>query len=151
MKGGEDAYLPEWKFDQDDQSKLKTSVLQHVVKTDDVYRTSNPKELKKFRSYLKTTDEYDVVVDGLNVALSASDIHDSRGKSLSTQSLRVSSDSDWLRSNLDCPIFLQLRAVLRQLQKRGLKPLVIHRKSIKHYPDYEELKKLAQIFIMDRE
>lgn len=89
VKGDEEATLPEWEFGKEDQKALKKSVLQHVVKAEDVYQTSNPKELKKFKSFLKTTD-YSVVVDGLNVALSASDIHDNRGKSLSIQSLRVS-------------------------------------------------------------
>ncbi|XP_075555522.1 mitochondrial ribonuclease P catalytic subunit isoform X2 [Dermacentor variabilis] len=53
--------------------QLRRGVLERCLEGDDPYLGSNPRELAKFRDFLKRAPAYGVVLDGLNVALSGKD------------------------------------------------------------------------------
>lgn len=51
-----------------DFKKLQKEFLNRVLIRKDVFVRSNPTELENFRTMIKQTAPYDVVIDGLNVA-----------------------------------------------------------------------------------
>lgn len=81
--------------------QLKDSVMTNVIQGRDVFNKTTPEELERFKQFVKKRPPFDVVVDGLNVA----NIHKDKSKLSET-----------------------LLAVVSELERRGLKILVLGRR-----------------------
>lgn len=53
---------------------LKQGFFENVVKGDDIYQKTTPKEWSSFLEFVKNTAPYDIVLDGLNAAYSSNTI-----------------------------------------------------------------------------
>jgi len=54
-------------FNKKEFQELAKSVMDRVIVGSDIYRTTNPKELLRFKKFIENTKPYDIVIDGLNV------------------------------------------------------------------------------------
>ncbi|XP_047467250.1 mitochondrial ribonuclease P catalytic subunit [Mugil cephalus] len=85
----------------EEYQQLKDRVMADIIQGKDVFRKTNPEELKRFKTFVKRKPAFDVVVDGLNVA----NITKDRAKRSET-----------------------LLAVVSELERQGLTVLVLGRK-----------------------
>lgn len=49
-------------------ASLKNAIFENVIVGKDVFQRTNPKELNQFKKFVANMPQYDVVIDGLNVA-----------------------------------------------------------------------------------
>ncbi|XP_066281687.1 mitochondrial ribonuclease P catalytic subunit-like [Branchiostoma lanceolatum] len=112
---------------------LHDSVLRRVIHGKDIFRSTTPKELKKFLDFIKDHHDYDVVVDGLNVAYT----YGTKQKKYSRTLLKV---------------------VEHLVQQLGLRVLVLGRKHMKagtsahgawRHSDMDTIESLADLFLTD--
>eukprot|EP00058_Branchiostoma_floridae_P025132 XP_002610622.1 hypothetical protein BRAFLDRAFT_65812 [Branchiostoma floridae] len=111
---------------------LHDSVLRRVIHGKDIFRSTTPEELKKFLDFIKDRNDYDVVVDGLNVAYAFG----SKQKKYSRTLLKV---------------------VEHLVQQLGLHVLVLGRKHMKvttahgawRRSDMDTIESLADLFLTD--
>ena len=121
-----------------DFDNLKDSIISKLIVKDDVYKSSNPKELRKFEALLSENKDYDIVVDGLNVCGMASKwIKDPKKEKV----------FDY-RTTYKSAEFILL-TVLKILQERGLKTLLIHRKHLKKFRCFKQIQELCHYVILD--
>jgi len=108
---------------------LRTAVIDKVLARDDIYETTSPLELRRFLTMLEARPRYDIVIDGLNVALT---------RLPGMPKLK--------------PIGLasaNLASTVNFFHQQGKRILVIHRPVIKKYPHYAQLMELSSIQILD--
>ncbi|XP_078590803.1 mitochondrial ribonuclease P catalytic subunit-like [Branchiostoma floridae x Branchiostoma japonicum] len=111
---------------------LHDSVLRRVIHGKDIFRSTTPEELKKFLDFIKDRNDYDVIVDGLNVAYAFG----SKQKKYSRTLLKV---------------------VEHLVQQLGLCVLVLGRKHMKvttahgawRRSDMDTIESLADLFLTD--
>lgn len=89
----------------EEYQELKDRVMADIIQTDDVFKKTTPEELERFKTFMKKTPTFDVVVDGLNVA--------------------SISKSRWTKSEM-------LLEVVSELERQGLTTLVLGRKHMLH-------------------
>ncbi|CAG9861360.1 unnamed protein product [Phyllotreta striolata] len=65
------------KFDLDNEefAALKTAIFKNVIVGRDIFVKTNPNEVNRFNEFISAQEEFDVVLDGLNVAFSAGTRH----------------------------------------------------------------------------
>lgn len=125
--------LEDQAMDIEDFNKLKNSVLPTLIEQKDIFATSSPQELKRFKEMLQTQGKFDVVVDGLNVALTRVPMRPGL--------------KGFKPSNLTSAHLLE---AVKYFTGYGKRVLVFYREHIKTYPDYKEIKKLCHIHTLDR-
>lgn len=59
--------LTKIKITQKEYENLKVALISDSLIGGDIFKKTNPKELKNFLSFIRRTSPYDIVVDGLNV------------------------------------------------------------------------------------
>ncbi|XP_037079668.1 mitochondrial ribonuclease P catalytic subunit-like [Pollicipes pollicipes] len=64
--------LPEAVLSEADFAEVRDALDRHVLIGEDVFQTSTPQEVERFRRFVARTAPYDVVVDGLNVSFACS-------------------------------------------------------------------------------
>eukprot|EP00094_Tigriopus_californicus_P007020 TCALIF_06759-PA protein Name:"Similar to Mrpp3 Mitochondrial ribonuclease P protein 3 (Rattus norvegicus)" AED:0.04 eAED:0.04 QI:417/1/0.8/1/1/1/5/0/436 len=60
--------LPEFNLTPKEHEQLKSAVTNKVLKKSDAFQISDPKEMNQFQKFLSSAAEYDIVLDGLNIA-----------------------------------------------------------------------------------
>ncbi|XP_078674817.1 mitochondrial ribonuclease P catalytic subunit-like [Branchiostoma floridae x Branchiostoma belcheri] len=112
---------------------LHDSVLRRVIHGKDIFRSSTPKELDRFLEFIRDRHDYDVVVDGLNVAYTYGTKHKKYSRTL-------------------------LTVVEHLVQRLGLRVLVLGRKHMKaatsshgawRTSDMQTIQRLADLFLTD--
>jgi len=125
---------------QRDIDLLKDNIMSRLIVSDDIYQNSDPQELEKFDAVLTQKETFDIVIDGLNVC------------GLASQT--VKKEDTWKERRVNRPQnhrtqeFILL-SVLKKLQEKGLKPLLIHRRYLEKFRNFHEIKKLCQYVILD--
>ncbi|KAI8505437.1 hypothetical protein Bbelb_166260 [Branchiostoma belcheri] len=112
---------------------LHDSVLRRIIHGKDIFRSSTPKELQRFLEFIRDRHDYDVVVDGLNVAYTYGTKHKKYSRTL-------------------------LTVVEHLVQHLGLCVLVLGRKHMKaatsahgawRTSDMQTIQRLADLFLTD--
>jgi len=104
---------------------LQTAVLENMLIAGNVYKSSTPAEAKKFVQSLDACRSYDVVVDGLNVALG--------GSPDEKQAIKAQ----------------RLVKTVKVLKDRGLNVLVVGRKHIAQWKAISALDDICELFLFD--
>ena len=126
---------------QKDIDLLKDNIISRLIVKDDIYQSSHPNELKKFDAILAKNENFDIVVDGLNVCGLAS--QEVKTKEYYTKERKYS-----LKNFQNNQNFI-LYTVLKKLKQQGLKTLLIHRKHLKRFQNFNEIRELCQYVILD--
>jgi hypothetical protein len=124
---------------QNDFDLLKDNVIKRLIVQDDVYKSTDPKELQKFEALLSRKSDHDIVVDGLNVC------------GLATKWVRSPNKAGqrvYNKGVYEAQSFI-LVTVLRMLRERGFNVLLIHRNFLKKLYDYKEISQLCRYVILD--
>ena len=61
--------LPPARLTPSEFAEVREALERLVLIGDDVFQSSTPEEVERFRGFVERTAPYDVVVDGLNVSL----------------------------------------------------------------------------------
>ena len=138
------------KLDEKDAHFLKNSIIDRLIIRDDVFKSTDPKELKKFQVLLSKNTDYDIVIDGLNLCGIVSK-WDKRPDKKGIAKLSNSRDYK-VRANRHLPAqSFVLFSVVKGLHDKGLKILLIHRQWLKRMPCFKEIRELCQYVILEDE
>ena len=118
------SHLENRHFSASDLDKLSKSVTDFVIKKKDIYQRTEPRELLNFMSMLESSNDYDVVIDGLNIGLSRNNQERNPGKNI-----------------------LQ---TVKYFSQRKLKVLVIHREELKLSSYYNSIKNMSTVVTLDK-
>ncbi|XP_040567509.1 uncharacterized protein mldr [Lepeophtheirus salmonis] len=129
------------KFDPSEIEKLRNAIFEKCLKKGDIYLSSLPGEVERFENFCAKLNKYDVVIDGLNVALTH---------------LPKFEDGSLTKSKVGRKMLLtqskNILGILTTLHNRGMKNIVIiHRDGIQRFPDYREISKLCHIYTAKRD
>ena len=114
---------------------LHNQVLEVVLQGKDVYQSTNPQELKQFLDMVDNEGPFDVVIDGLNIALSSTP---GRYKDMQSRGQPGRLES------------LQVLNVVDYFCDAGLKVLVVTRRRAKFYRDFHQICKRARVHLLDK-
>ena len=114
---------------------LHNRVLEVVLQGKDVYQSTNPQELKQFLDMVDKEGPFDVVIDGLNIALSSTP---GRYKDMQSRGQPGRLES------------LQVLNVVDYFCDAGLKVLVVTRRRAKFYRDFHQICKRARVHLLDK-
>ena len=130
---------------------MKQYILDSVIKKKDIFTTSKPQELEYFHKLFKAKGPFDIVIDGLNMAFSNTPGHihsrSPRSQVKKLESMQVQSQSHL--PSFPCPSTLQVRDVVLHFANQGLKVLLVSRKRVKMYRDYNEIASRATVLALD--
>jgi len=107
---------------------LKTGILETVLVGDDIYKNTDPKELKEFLKRV-SKEQYDIVIDGLNVSYFRVP-----GQRTSLKPVGISSAN--------------LMETVAHFYKQGKRIMVMHRPEIKGFPHFPEIDTMASVHIL---
>jgi len=107
--------------------RLKKAVLDGIIKS--MYLATTPEDHNKFIEMLKKQGKFDVVIDGLNIAL-----------------FRLPNLAKIKPSGVAS---VNLFETVKHFHRHGKRVLLIHRSDIKRYPHYLALKELAHLHMLD--
>ena len=137
------------KLDEEDADFLKDSIIDRLIIRDDVFKSTDPKELKKFQVLLSKNTDYDIVIDGLNLCGLVAK-WDKRPDKKGMAKLTNSRDYKVRVNSIPAQSFILL-SVVKGLHDKGLKILLIHRKWLKRMPCFKEIRELCQYVILEDE
>lgn len=68
-------YLKKFRLTDEEFAELKNTLFKNVIIGKDIFSKTDPKEVGRFKEFVDKQEEFDVVLDGLNVAYSAGTGH----------------------------------------------------------------------------
>ncbi|XP_031628172.1 mitochondrial ribonuclease P catalytic subunit-like [Contarinia nasturtii] len=123
---------------------LRTEFMDKVVKGADIYQKTTPEEWKSFEEVIRENGPFDIVMDGLNVSYLAKKTVDQAKANNQSSSLSK------LHFNLDGrPNVHTLTNAVKQLHDEGKRVLVVGRKHMNRWPNINNIRKIATLFLVD--
>lgn len=128
---------------------LKQGFFENVVKGDDIYQKTTPKEWSSFLEFVKNTAPYDIVLDGLNAAYSSNTIGQQKADDRTVNDLIITQNERILVNFFYICMYFQLMNVVKQLVDNNKRVLVIGRKHMNKWPRLKFIKSISNVYLVD--